>query len=383
MSELTPRAYHYRLYPNAKQSEFFAKTFGCARFIWNTMLHDKIEYYDKYKETLHNTPAQYKKTFEWLKEVDSLALANVQLDLQGAFRSFFSRPEVGFPKFKKKGVKDSYKTNNQNGTVSLTASTVRLPKIGVIRARVDRLPKGKIRNATVSMSRSGKYYVSVQVEEEIAPLPKTDAQVGIDLGLTHFATLSDGTKITGPKERIAELEKKVAKAQRILSRRREVAKAEKRKLSESKNYQKQRIKVAKLHESIANVRKDFHHKLSSSLIKNHDVIVIEDLNVSGMVKNPRLARAISRSGWSSFASMLKYKAQWYGRQLVQIDRWFPSSKTCSSCGEKIAKLPLSVRKWTCGGCSAQLDRDVNASLNILKEGLRLISQPTPGTGELA
>ena len=279
-----PRAYRYRLYPTREQQVFFAKSFGCARFIWNTMLHDKIEHYEKTKTTLHNTPAQYKKAFEWLKEVDSLALANVQLDLQKAFRAFFTSG-FGFPRFKKKGVKDSYTTNNQKGTVRVTASTVRLPKIGIIRAKVDRLPKGVIKSATVSKTPSGKYFISVLVEEVIAPLPKTSNQVGIDLGLTHFAALSDGSKIPSLKDSLAPYEKKLAKEQRKLSRRREVAKAEGRTLSDSKNYQKQRLKVVRLYEKITTIRNDFLHKLSSSLIKNHDVIAIEDLNVKGMVKN--------------------------------------------------------------------------------------------------
>lgn len=372
MTQQVLRAYKYRLYPNAKQQVFLAKSFGCARFIWNRMLYDKIEHYEKTKTTLNNTPAQYKKEFEWLKEVDSLALANVQLDLQKAYRHFF-RNGFGFPKFKKKGVRESYTTNNQKGTVQVTDNAIKLPKIGFIKAKIDRQPNGLLKSATVSMTPSGKYFVSILVQAEIESLPKRNKQVGIDLGLTHFVTLSDGLKIESPKY-LARYEKKLAKAQRKLSRRREVAKSANRKLSESKNYQKQRVKVAKLHEKMANSRQDFLHKISSYLIKNHDVIAIEDLNVKGMVKNKRLAKAISDSSWSRFTAMLRYKANWYGKQLVKIDRWFPSSKTCSNCGEKVDQLPLSIRTWTCTHCHTELDRDHNASLNILREGLRLIKQ---------
>ena len=385
MSEQILKAYKYRLYPSTEQQEFFAKSFGCARFVWNKMLHDKIEHYEKTKTTLRNTPAQYKKEFEWLKEVDSLALANVQLDLQRAFQSFF-KSSFGFPKFKRKGIKDSYTTNNQKGTVAVTRGSIKLPKIGLIKAKIDREINGLIKSATVSRSPSGKYFVSVLVETIAQPLPKTNSSVGIDLGITDFIVLSDKTEVVNPKF-LAKYEKKLAREQKILAKRREVAKAANRKLSESRNYQKQRLKVAKVYEKIANCRKDFLHKTSFDLIKNHDVIVIEDLNVKGMVKNRRLAKAISDSSWSEFATMLAYKAGWYGKQLVKIDRWFPSSKTCSGCDHVLGKgeLTLAMRQWQCPNCNAVLDRDYNASINILKEGLRylLSSTKTLGARELA
>ncbi len=349
------------------------------------MLHDKIEHYEKTKTTLKNTPAQYKKEFEWLKEVDSLALANVQLDLQRAFQSFF-KSSFGFPKFKRKGIKDSYTTNNQKGTVAVTSRSIKLPKIGHIKAKIDREINGLVKSATVSKTPAGRYFVSVLVETIVQPLPKTNSSVGIDLGITDFIVLSDKTEVVNPKF-LAKYEKKLAREQKILAKRREVAKAANRKLSESRNYQKQRLKVAKVYEKIANCRKNFLHKTSFNLIKNHDVIVIEDLNVKGMVKNRRLAKAISDSAWSEFATMLAYKADWYGKQLVKIDRWFPSSKTCSACGHVLGRgeLTLAMRQWQCPSCNAVLDRDYNASINILNEGLRYLLSITKtlGARELA
>ena len=215
--------------------------------------------------------------------------------------------------------------------------------------------------------------MSVLVETIAQSLPKTNNNVGIDLGLTDFAVLSDATPVDNPKF-LASFEKKLAREQEILAKRRTVAKAENRKLSESSNHQKQRIKVAKLYEKITHCRNDFLHKLSFNLIKNHDVIVIEDLNVKGMVKNRKLAKAISDVSWSEFTTMLTYKADWYGKQLVKIDRWFPSSKTCSCCGHVLGKgeLTLAMRQWQCPSCNVTHDRDHNASINILNEGLRYL-----------
>ncbi|WP_352258120.1 IS200/IS605 family element RNA-guided endonuclease TnpB [Psychrobacter sp. TB55-MNA-CIBAN-0194] len=365
------KAHKVRLYPNEDQQIFFAKSFGCSRFIWNKMLGDKIDHYKATKTTLNNTPAQYKKEFEWLKEVDSLALANVQQQLRGAYNKFFKQSS-GFPNFKKKGIRDSYTTNNQKGTVAITDSTVKLPKIGHINAKFPDKINGLIKSATISRTPSGRYYVSLLVETIVNVLPKTQSNIGIDLGLTDFIVLSDGTKVANPKF-LSKLQDKLARAQKILAKRRAIAKADQRKLSESRNYQKQKLKVAKVYEKITSTRKDFLHKLSFNIIKNHDVIAIEDLNVKGMVKNRKLAKAISDSSWSTFTTMLTYKAEWYGKTLVKIDRWYPSSKTCSNCGHLLTKaeLPLSVRSWNCPSCLQKNDRDLNASINILNQGLLL------------
>ena len=364
------KSYKFRLYPNQEQKQLFAKTFGCSRAIWNMMLADKIKHYEDTKETLHNTPAQYKKDFPWLREVDSLALANVQLNLQTAYKNFF-HSGFGFPKFKKKSHAQSYKTNNQKGSIALLDGKVKLPKIGWVRVKVHRQFVGVIKNATISMTPTGKYYISILCETEIAPIAKTNSSVGVDLGVSDFAILSTGEKI-GNKRFISKLSKKLAKEQKILSRRGLLAKENGRKLSDSKNYQKQRIKVAKIHEKIANQRKDFLNKISTNLIKNHDVICIEDLSSKNLIKNHRLARAIGDVSWSEFVGMLEYKANWYGKQISKINRWYPSSQICSDCGFSSGKKPLSVRNWTCTNCGSHHDRDINVSINILNEGLRLL-----------
>ena len=364
------KSYKFRLYPNEAQKQLFAKTFGCSRAIWNMMLADKIKHYEETKETLYNTPAQYKKEFPWLREVDSLALSNVQLNLETAYKNFF-RSGFGFPKFKKKSRRRSYKTNNQRGSVALENGHIKLPKIGWVKVKVHRQTKGVIKSATISMTSTEKYYVSILCETEIAPLPKTNSSVGIDLGLENFAILSTGEKI-GNRRFFKQLSKKLAKEQKILSRRALVAKKEGRKLSDSKNYQKQRIKVAKIHEKIANQRKDFLHKLSTELVKNHDIICIEDLSSKNLMKNHTLAKSIGDVSWFEFVRHLHYKADWYGKNVVKISRWYSSSQICSDCGFSSGKKPLSVREWTCTNCGSHHDRDINASINILNEGLRLL-----------
>ena len=363
------KTYKFRLYPNQDQKQLFAKTFGSARAIWNMMLADKIAYYKETGKTLYNTPAQYKKDFPWLKEVDSLALANVQLNLQKAYKNFF-QSGFGFPKFKKKRHRQSYKTNNQKGSITLENGAIKLPKIGWVRVKDHRQITGMIKSATVSMTATGKYYVSVLCESKILPLPKTGSNVGIDLGVSNFAILSTGEKI-GNQRFLKQLSKKLAKEQKILSRRALAAKKDGRKLTDSKNYQKQRLKVAKIHEKIANKRQDFLHKVSTEIVKNHDIICIEDLTSRNLMKNHKLAKAIGDASWSKFVRMLGYKADWYEKQVSKISRWYPSSQMCSDCGYADGKKPLHVREWTCGNCGSHHDRDINASINILNEGLRL------------
>ena len=349
----------------------FEKTFGCSRFIWNQMLADKIQHYKETGQTLKNTPAQYKRDYPWLKEVDSLALCNVQLNLQKAYKSFF-QSNFGFPKFKSKRHHQSYQTYNQKGTITIENGKVKLPKIGWVKVKAHRKMTGLIKSATISMTKTGKYFISILCETEIKPYHKTNSSIGIDLGLEHFAILSTGEKIENPRF-LVRSSKKLAREQKILSRRVLVAKQSGKKLSESMNYQKQRLKVAKLHEKISNQRRDFLHKLSINLIKNHDRICMEDLASKNLMRNHHLARAIGDASWSEFVRMLEYKADWYEKQVSKISRWFPSSQICSSCGFKSSKKALHIREWACEKCGAHHDRDLNASINILNEGLKILA----------
>ena len=372
------KAYKFRIYPTEEQEIFFAKTFGCVRKVYNLMLNDRKKAYeevknDPSKKMTFPTPAKYKKEFPFLKEVDSLALANAQLHLDKAYKNFFRDKSVGFPRFKsKKNPVQSYTTNNQNGTVALIDSKfIKIPKLkSLVRIKLHRQPKGMIKSATISRHASGKYYISLLCKEEISELPKTNSAIGIDLGITDFAILSDGQKIDNNKF-TSKMEKKLKREQRKLSRRALLAKNKGIPLSEAKNYQKQKRKVARLHEKVMNQRTDFLNKLSTEIIKNHDIICIEDLNVKGMLRNHKLARSISDVSWSSFVAKLQYKADWYGREIIKVDTWFPSSQICSECGHKDGKKSLDIREWTCPICHTHHDRDINASINILIEGLRI------------
>ena len=372
------KAYKFRIYPTEEQEIFFAKTFGCVRKVYNLMLNDRKKAYeevknDPSKKMTFPTPAKYKKEFPFLKEVDSLALANAQLHLDKAYKNFFRDKSVGFPRFKsKKNPVQSYTTNNQKGTIALIDSKfIKVPKLkSLVRIKLHRQPKGMIKSATISRHSSGKYYISLLCKEEISELPKTNSAIGIDLGITDFAILSDGQKIDNNKF-TSKMEKKLKREQRKLSRRALLAKKKGIPLSEAKNYQKQKRKVARLHEKVMNQRTDFLNKLSTEIIKNHDIICIEDLNVKGMLRNHKLARSISDVSWSSFVAKLQYKADWYGREIIKVNQWFPSSQICSECGHKDGKKPLDIREWTCPICHTHHDRDINASINILIEGLRI------------
>ena len=346
-----------------------AKTFGCVRFIYNKMLGDKIEHYEKTNQKLKNTPAQYKKEFEWLKEVDSLALANAQMNLQIAYNNFFRKPKIGFPKFKsKRNNKKSYTTNFVNGNIKLENACIVLPKLKGVKIKQHRaIPKDYILKAvTVSKTATGKYFASILYEYEYEyELDIKQVQPEIFLGLDFSM-----------KELFVSSDKKSAGYPRYYRQSLEKLKREQRKLSlcqkGSKNRNKQRIKVAKIHEKVTKQRKDFLHKQSKQIANAVDVVCIEDLNMKGMSQALNFGKSVMDNGFGMFVFMLKYKLMEQGKQLVKIDKWFPSSKRCSVCGEVKKTLLLSERIYNCEFCGMILDRDYNASINIRNEGIRIL-----------
>lgn len=360
------KAYKFRIYPNAEQRVMFAKTFGCVRFIFNRMLVDKIEHYEKTHKMLNNTPAQYKEEFPWLKEVDSLALANAQINLQTAYNNFFTNPKSRYPKFKSKKIhRYSYTTNHINGNISLYDGKLKLPKIGYVNVKQHRrIPDDyMLKSVTISQTPSGKYYASILYEYENQVQEQERHEfLGLDFSMHELYKDSNGNEPCYPRY-YRQAERKLKREQRKLSLMQKG----------SKNRDKQRIKVAKMREKVANQRKDFLHKRSRQIANAYDCVCIEDLNMQAMSQALKFSKSVSDNGWGMFVTFLKYKLEEQGKRLVKIDKFFASSQTCSCCGyiNKETKN-LAIRAWDCPECGTHHDRDVNAAINIRNEGMRIV-----------
>lgn len=373
------RAYRYRIYPTTEQRALFAKTFGCCRKVYNLMLSDKIEGYETTGKFPAITPAKYKKDHPYLKEVDSLALANKQLDLQAAFRNCFSKSHkknTGFPKFKSaKRSRRSYTTNNQKGTVAIVdGGFIRLPKAGKVKAVIHRMPGDdwNIKSATVSQESDGKYYVSVLFEFE-TPVNTYTADkanaIGLDYASDGLYVDSNGNVGTNHKY-YRESSRKLARAQRRLSRMQGSRKNE----VKSSNYIKQLRKINRIHKHIANQRLDNLHKISTGIANRYDVVCVESLNMRAMAnKGFGNGKATLDNGYGMFLSMLEYKLADRNKYLIKVDKWFPSSQICHCCGSLHPEMKdLRVRTMKCD-CGLTMGRDRNAAINILQEGLRILT----------
>ncbi len=356
------KAFKFRIYPSDTQKTLIHMTIGHNRFLWNKMLEEKQKHYELNKTILYNRPAQYKENYPWLKDIDSLSLANTQLNLEKAFRQFFSRKQ-DIPKFHSKKQDYGYTTNLVNNNIVLKKGFIKLPKLGEVKIKQHRTIPNEmtLKGVTVSKTSTGKYYVSIlcEYQKEIKKQVVKDS-IGLDFSMTHFYVDHQGFKLDYPTDIQTDF-KKLRILQRSLSRR----------IKGSSNYNKKVLDIALLHERIRHKRDDFIHKLSYAITKRYDLVSVESLNLIEMSKtNPYYAKQVSRFGWARFVSCLKYKLEKEGKTLVMMDKWYPSSKLCSECGEIHTELKLSNRMFECPNCNTNLDRDHNAAININKEGLR-------------
>ena len=374
------RAYKFRIYPSKEQETLIQKTFGCVRYVYNYFLAERKRRYEESKETMSVytcskalTVLKHTPETEWLCEPDKNALQYALRDLDAAYKNFFRGVKnggtVGYPRFKSKHDRNKgYRTEYSNNNIEIFERAIKLPKLGKVKCCVSREVKGRILNATISQAPSGKYFVSIcctDVEPE--QIPRTGKNIGIDLGVKTLATLSDGTKVENPKY-FHKSERRLARLQRKLSR----------KPKDSKRREKARIAVARQHEKVANQRADYIHKLTTQLVRDYDVIAVEDLKVQEMertAKYRRLRKAIGDTALYEVRRQLEYKSAWYGKKVIKVGEDYASSQLCSMCGYRNegAKV-LSVRKWICPQCGTAHDRDINAAKNILAEGLRLLAQ---------
>ena len=364
------KAYKYRIYPNIEQALLIEKHFGCSRFVFNWALALQKRYYAMFGKSLTRTKIQShlvkkkkKAKFSWLSEVNSQSLLNTLLNVHTAFTNFF-KGQAKFPRFKSKKIPQRSYQCPQHCTVNFAQGMINLPKIKGIKTVFSREFEGRVKTVTISKTATGKYYASILVENnEVAPTPTTiepSLTVGIDLGISHLLNLSDGSKVDNPKH-LSKASQRLSAQQKIFAR----------KQKQSKNYQKQKLAVARIHEKVRNQRLDLHHKVTYKLICENQATsyAIEDLGVKNMVKNRKLAKAINDVGWGQFVTLLTYKAKWYGKNVLKVNRFFASSKICSHCHHKLDSLPLSVRHWVCPSCQTQHDRDINASNNIRQQAL--------------